>query len=57
MLGPGEAVAAEPELTAAVDVVRALVDAGVPRRRAAELVARLTPVNRNTLYAQSLQSD
>ena len=57
VLGAGEAVAAEPELAAAVDVVRALVDAGVPRRRAAELVARLTPVNRNTLYAQSLQSD
>jgi 16S rRNA (cytidine1402-2'-O)-methyltransferase len=57
VLGPGQRAAQEPHAAEALAVVRALVEAGVPRRRAAELVARLTSVNRNTLYAQSLQSD
>ncbi len=57
VLGPVERAAQEQDVTEALAVVRALVEAGVPRRRAAELVSRLTPVNRNTLYAQSLQSD
>ena len=57
VLGPGQPATAEVDPAEALAVVRALVEAGVPRRRAAELVARLTPVNRNTLYAQSLQSD
>jgi 16S rRNA (cytidine1402-2'-O)-methyltransferase len=57
VLGRGEVAAADVDVTDAVTIVRALVDAGVPRRRAAELVAQLAPVNRNTLYAQSLQSD
>jgi 16S rRNA (cytidine1402-2'-O)-methyltransferase len=33
-----------------------LVAAGVPRRQAADVVARLTRISRNTLYAQSLKS-
>jgi len=44
------------QVTDALAVVRELVAAGVPRRRAADLVARLTPATRNTLYAESLQS-
>jgi 16S rRNA (cytidine1402-2'-O)-methyltransferase len=38
----------------AVAAVRELVAAGVPRRRAAELVARLTGAARNDLYRRSL---
>jgi 16S rRNA (cytidine1402-2'-O)-methyltransferase len=57
VVGPAVAGASTADEVEAVAVVRELVEAGIPRRRAAELVARLTPVNRNTLYAQSLQSD
>jgi 16S rRNA (cytidine1402-2'-O)-methyltransferase len=45
-VGPDEAVASE--------VVAELVAAGVSRRRAAELVARLTGIARNRLYRRSL---
>jgi 16S rRNA (cytidine1402-2'-O)-methyltransferase len=38
----------------AVAVVRELVGAGVPRRRAAELVSRLTGIARNDLYRRTL---
>jgi 16S rRNA (cytidine1402-2'-O)-methyltransferase len=38
----------------AVAVVRELVDAGIPRRRAAELVSRLTSIPRNELYRRTL---
>jgi 16S rRNA (cytidine1402-2'-O)-methyltransferase len=38
----------------AVDVVAELVQAGLPRRRAAELVSRLTGTSRNDLYRGSL---
>ena len=40
--------------TAAAAAVAELVDAGLPRRRAADLVARLTGVSRNALYRRSL---
>ena len=40
----------------AVAAVGELVAAGVPRRQAADVVARLTRVSRNTLYAESLKS-
>jgi 16S rRNA (cytidine1402-2'-O)-methyltransferase len=43
----------QPE-TAAAKAVTELVDAGVPRRRAAEIVARLTGGSRNELYRASL---
>ena len=47
---PGEALALP--LGAVVE----LVAAGVPRRQAADVVARLARVSRNTLYAESLKS-
>jgi 16S rRNA C1402 (ribose-2'-O) methylase RsmI len=45
---------AEPDAGAAVDAVGELVEAGVARKQAAELVARLTGVARNRLYRGSL---
>ena len=40
----------------AIAAVGELVASGVPRRQAADVVARLTHVSRNTLYAESLKS-
>jgi 16S rRNA (cytidine1402-2'-O)-methyltransferase len=40
----------------AVSAVGELVAAGVPRRQAADVVARLSRVSRNTLYAESLKN-
>ena len=51
--GPGEQAALE----LALGAVSELVAAGVPRRQAADVVARLTRNSRNTLYRESLQSD
>jgi 16S rRNA (cytidine1402-2'-O)-methyltransferase len=45
---------AEVDDTAAAAAVAELVGAGLPRRRAADLVARLTGVPRNALYRRSL---
>jgi 16S rRNA (cytidine1402-2'-O)-methyltransferase len=42
--------------TGAVAAVAELVATGVPRRQAADVVARLARVSRNTLYAESLKS-
>lgn len=42
---------------AALGAVGELVAAGIPRRQAADVVARLTRSSRNTLYRESLQSD
>ena len=50
---PGVEGVAENE---AVSAVGELVAAGVPRRQAADVVARLSRVSRNTLYAKSLKS-
>jgi 16S rRNA (cytidine1402-2'-O)-methyltransferase len=52
VLGPGEAEA--PDEQAAVGAVAELVGAGVPRRQASDLVARLTGSSRNALYRASL---
>jgi 16S rRNA (cytidine1402-2'-O)-methyltransferase len=52
VLGPGRTQ--EVDEDAAVAAVAELVDAGLPRKRAAELVARLTGASRNTLYRGSL---
>lgn len=52
VLGPGEAPG--PDEGAAVAAVTELVAAGVPRRQASDLVARLTGVARNRLYRGSL---
>jgi 16S rRNA (cytidine1402-2'-O)-methyltransferase len=46
--------AIEPDEGPALEAVAELVEAGVPRRRAAELVSRLTGVARNRLYRGSL---
>jgi 16S rRNA (cytidine1402-2'-O)-methyltransferase len=51
VLGPG---AGEPDSTEAVDAVAELVAAGMPRRRAADLVSRLTGASRNELYRRTL---
>ena len=53
VLGPPSFVAAADE-DAALAAVSELVEAGVPRKRAAELVSRLTGVARNRLYRGSL---
>jgi 16S rRNA (cytidine1402-2'-O)-methyltransferase len=49
-----EGAEAEIDESAAAAAVAELVDAGLPRRRAADLVARLTGVSRNALYRRSL---
>jgi 16S rRNA (cytidine1402-2'-O)-methyltransferase len=53
VLGPGGGRAGAGE-EAALAAVAELVSAGLPRRRAAELVSRLTGVSRNRLYDGSL---
>ena len=57
VLGAAEPVSAGPGGEAAHGAVSELVSAGVPRRQAADVVARLTRSSRNTLYRESLQSD
>jgi 16S rRNA (cytidine1402-2'-O)-methyltransferase len=52
VLGAGEAAAPDDEGGAVA--VTELVAAGVPRRQAAELVARLTGASKNALYKRSL---
>jgi 16S rRNA (cytidine1402-2'-O)-methyltransferase len=52
VIGPGAEEAADED--AALAAVAELVEAGVPRRRAAEVVSRLSGVARNTLYRGSL---
>ena len=52
VVGPGEG--SPPDESAAVDAVGELVAAGMPRRQAADVVARLTGVARNRLYRASL---
>jgi 16S rRNA (cytidine1402-2'-O)-methyltransferase len=54
VIGPTDAAVSEMDDAEPVAVVAELVAAGVPRRRAAELVARLTGVPRNRLYESSL---
>lgn len=44
------------DTAAALAAVIELVAAGVPRRQAADVVARLARISRNTLYAESLKS-
>ncbi len=52
VLGPGAEAAADE--APALEAVAELVAAGVPRKRATEIVSRLTGVARNRLYEQSL---
>jgi 16S rRNA (cytidine1402-2'-O)-methyltransferase len=57
VIGPAETATSGPGEEAALGAVAELVTAGVPRRQAADVVARLTRNSRNTLYRESLQSD
>jgi 16S rRNA (cytidine1402-2'-O)-methyltransferase len=52
VLGPGTRAAADD--VSALEAVAELVEAGVPRKQAAEIVSRLTGVARNRLYDRSL---
>jgi 16S rRNA (cytidine1402-2'-O)-methyltransferase len=54
VLGPFEVSLASDADDTALTAVSDLVDAGASRRTAAEVVARLTGVSRNTLYRRSL---
>jgi 16S rRNA (cytidine1402-2'-O)-methyltransferase len=55
VIGPGLAGDGDAEQEKrALAAVAELVDAGVPRRRAADVVSRLTGIPRNRLYKQSL---
>jgi 16S rRNA (cytidine1402-2'-O)-methyltransferase len=56
VVGGGEAAGAPGDEGDALAAVADLVAAGLPRRQAADVVARLTRVSRNTLYSKSLQS-
>jgi 16S rRNA (cytidine1402-2'-O)-methyltransferase len=52
VLGPGTAIAGDEDL--ALAAVAELVAAGLPRRRAADIVSSLVDIPRNRLYKQSL---
>jgi 16S rRNA (cytidine1402-2'-O)-methyltransferase len=54
VVGPAAVTRSEPAEDDALAAVSELVDAGVPRKRAAEIVSRLTGVARNRLYRGSL---
>jgi 16S rRNA (cytidine1402-2'-O)-methyltransferase len=54
VVGPPAAMGSEPAEDDALAAVSELVEAGVPRKRAAEIVSRLTGVARNRLYRGSL---
>ncbi|HEX7525492.1 MAG TPA: 16S rRNA (cytidine(1402)-2'-O)-methyltransferase [Gaiellaceae bacterium] len=54
VVGPAAVGGTEPADDDALAAVSELVDAGVPRKRAAEIVSRLTGVARNRLYRGSL---
>ena len=56
VFGGGSVAAEQAEPGVALGAVVELVAAGVPRRQAADVVARLARVSRNTLYAESLKS-
>ena len=54
VLGPGAASSGAEGDAEALEAVGELVRAGLPRRRAAEIVAGLTGLSRNSLYRRSL---
>jgi 16S rRNA (cytidine1402-2'-O)-methyltransferase len=56
VVGAVEPAQESPGEDVALAAVSELVGAGVPRRQAADVVARLTRSSRNTLYGKSLQS-
>ena len=54
VLGAAKGVADEDARSEALAAVVELVEAGMPRRRAADVVSRLTGISRNSLYKESL---
>jgi 16S rRNA (cytidine1402-2'-O)-methyltransferase len=56
VVGPDEVARRHVGEAAALAAVVELVGAGVPRRQASDLVARLARISRNTLYSESLKS-
>ena len=54
VLGPGAGPSSVEGEAEALTAVGELVEAGLPRRRAAEIVSRLTRIPRNSLYRRSL---
>jgi 16S rRNA (cytidine1402-2'-O)-methyltransferase len=56
VVGGSKPVGGGAEEDVALAAVSELLGAGVPRRQAADVVARLTRLSRNTLYRKSLQS-
>lgn len=56
VVGPAEPEDGPADAAGALAAVIELVAAGVPRRQAADVVARLARISRNTLYAESLKS-
>jgi 16S rRNA (cytidine1402-2'-O)-methyltransferase len=56
VVGGGGAAVDDGGTLEAVAAVVQLVEAGVPRRQAADVVGRLARISRNTLYAESLKS-
>jgi 16S rRNA (cytidine1402-2'-O)-methyltransferase len=56
VVGAAEPLSGEADTGEALAAVIELVAAGVPRRQAADVVARLARISRNTLYAESLKS-
>ncbi len=55
VLGPAETAERETDQGMAAESVAELVAAGVPRRQAADVVARLTGLSRNSLYRSGLE--
>jgi 16S rRNA (cytidine1402-2'-O)-methyltransferase len=56
VVGAADAESSPADEAGALAAVIELVAAGVPRRQAADVVARLARISRNTLYAESLKS-
>jgi 16S rRNA (cytidine1402-2'-O)-methyltransferase len=56
VVGAGAASGGEAAPGAAAEAVAELVGAGMPRRQAVDVVARLLRLSRNTLYAESLKT-
>jgi 16S rRNA (cytidine1402-2'-O)-methyltransferase len=56
VVGAADEKGGDADATEALAAVIELVAAGVPRRQAADVVARLARISRNTLYAESLKS-
>ena len=56
VVGAAEQEGGAADAAAALAAVVELVAAGVPRRQAADVIARLARISRNTLYAESLKS-